>query len=235
LNLTGGPDTYYFGQAWDLTTNQIHSLVRGNWYAAVNFGDSNYVGNLTPRGWQGPFIGFPVAYGLHSLWGYYAISPNNRTAKVIFDGSRCEDEFYLPIQCIWSARAAGLSTPFTVTNLMMTNIFDIGFHNGTLQLSDGVVSSSPIDINFEVITAGQAVDQLIRALPINGVSPKNRQVMVRLLSTAVAKFNRGQIALGCVQLEIYQLFVKRLHLGDYLTAQLVQPAQDIIKAFKEKF
>lgn len=232
LNLTGGPDVYYFGQAWSLTTNQLYSLITGNWYAEVNFGDTNYIGNLTPRGWQGPFIGFPVAYGVHSLWGYYAISPNNRTAKVIFDGSHCEDEFYLPIQCVWSAQAAGSSIPFTVTNLMTTNTFNIGFHTGTLQLSDGVVSSSPIDFNFQVITAGQAVDSLIEALPVNGIPSNNRQVMVKILSTAAAHFDRGHMAQGCADLEIYKRFVDASHLESDITTQLLQPVQDILNAFK---
>jgi hypothetical protein len=233
LNLTGGPDVYYFGQAWNLTTNQIHSLVTGNWYAQVDYADSNYVGNLTPRGWQGPFIGFPVAYGLHSLWGYYAISENNRTAKVIFDGSHCQDEFYLPIQCVWSAQAAGSRIPFTITNLMTTNTFNVGYHTGTLQLSDGVVGSSPIDIWFEVITAGQAVEKLIQAPPVNAISSGNRQVLVRILSAAVPEFNRGQMTQGCAQLETYERIVERMHLDSLTTTQLLQPAQEIINTFTE--
>jgi len=233
LNLTGGPDTYYFGQAWNLTTNQIHSLIAGNWYAQVDYADSNCVGNLTPQGWQGPFVGFPVAFGLHSLWGFYAISQNNRTAKVIFDGSHCEDEFYLPIQCVWSAQAAGSPAPFTITNLMTTNIFDIGDHTGTLQLSDGVVGSSPNDIYFEAITAGQAVDMLIQALPVNGISSKNRQAMVKILSSAALAFNRGQMIQGCAQLETYKRFTQTMHLDSLTTTQLLEPAQEIIATFIE--
>ncbi len=213
LNQTGGPDTYYIGQSWILTTNQIHRLITGSWYAQVDYADSNCVGNLTPRGWQGPFIGYPVAFGLHSLWGYYAISQNNRTAKVIFDGSHCEDEFYLPIQCVWSAQAAGAPIPFTITNLTTTNTFDVGFHTGTLQLSDGVVGSPPIDIYFEVITAGQAVEMLIQALPINGITSKNHQVMVGILSTAALEFNRRQMTQGCAKLETFIRFVAKNAFG----------------------
>jgi hypothetical protein len=231
LNLTGGPDVYYFGQAWNLTTNQIHSLITGNWYTEVDYANSNCVGNLTPRGWQGPFIGFPIAFGLHSLWDYYAISPDNRTAKVIFDGSHCEDEFYLPIECVWSAQAAGFPVPFTITNLMATNTFDIGFHTGTLQLSDGVVGSSPWSFPFEVITAGQAVDELIKALPIDGISSGQRQAMVRILSAAALNFNRRQMNQGCAQLETYKFFVEKMNLDNSTTTQLLQPAQEIINAF----
>lgn len=234
LNLTGGPDVYYFGQTWELTTNQIHSLVKGNWYAEVNFGDSNYFGNLTPRGWQGPFIGLPVAYGfgVHSLWGGYAISPDNRTAQVIFDGSNCEDEFYLPLQCVWSAQAVGSSIPFTVTNLMTTNTFSMGWHTGTLQMSDGVASSSPVDFYFEVITAGQSVDWVIAALPVDGIPSNNRRVMVKILSAAAAKFDRDRMAQGCDELETYERFVKASHLSNNITLELLQPVQDILDAFQ---
>lgn len=234
LNLTGGPDVYYFGQAWNLTTNQIHSLVTGHWYAEVNFGDSNFVGNLTPRGWQGPFIGFPVAYGfgVHSFWGGYAVSPDNRTAEVIFDGSHCQDEFYLPLQCVWSAQAVGSSIPFTVTNLMTTNTFSMGWHTGTLQMSDGVASSAPVDFYFEVITAEQAVDWVIADLPIDGIPSNKRQVMVKILSNAATKFERGQMAQGCAELKTYERFVKASHLNNAITIELLQPVEDILHAFQ---
>lgn len=234
LNQVGGPDVYYLGQAWNLTTNQIYSLITSNWYVEVDFGDSNYLANIAPLGGQGPFIGYPVIYGVHSLWGVYPISPNNRNAKVIFDGSNCSDEFYLPIQCVWTAQAAGSSGAFTVTNLMTTNTFSLGTHTVTLQLSDGVLTPPPIDVNFQVITAGQAVDWLIGALPVNGIPSKNRQVMVKILSTAAAQFKRGRMAQGCADLETYKRFVKASHLDSYITTQLLQPVQDIINAFKEK-
>jgi hypothetical protein len=232
LNMAGGPDEYYFGQAWLLTTNQVRSLVTSNWYAEVDFGDSNYFGNITPIGGQGPFIGYPIIYGVHSLWGVFPISPDNRTANVIFDGSHCEDEFYLPIQCVWTAQAAGSSVPFTVTNLMTTNTFTVGFHTVTIQLSDGVLRPPPVDIQFQVITAGQAVGWIIRGLPVNQLSPKSQKIMTTLLSAASADFNQGQMAAGCAHLHAFEQIVKALHLDSYTASQLLQPAQQIIEAVK---
>jgi hypothetical protein len=233
LILSGDSSGYYLSQTWDLTTNQIHQLVAGNWYAEVDFGNSNCIGDLTPRGWQGPFVGFPDAYGAHSLWNYYAISPNNRTAEVVFDGSHCQDEFYLPIQCVWTAQAAGTAKPLVITNLLTTNTFGLGFQTGTLQMSDGVVSASPVDVYFQVITAGQAVDMAIAALPINGVSLNQRNVLVRILLTAAAEFKRGQMTQGCCQLAAFEQFVAAAHLSKDITAQLLRPAQDILGVFNQ--
>jgi hypothetical protein len=233
LILSGDSGAYYLSQTWDLTTNQIHQLVAGNWYAEVDFGNSNSIGNLAPQGWQGPFVGFPDAYGAHSLWNYYAISPNNRTAEVVFDGSHCQDEFYLPIQCVWSAQTAGSSKPLTITNLMTTNIFGLGYQTGTLQMSDGVVSASPVEVYFQVITAGQAVDMAIAALPISGVSPNQRKVMAGILLTAAVEFKRGRMAQGCCQLAAFERFVAASHLSGDITAQLLRPAQDILAVFNQ--
>jgi hypothetical protein len=230
LDMDGGPDVYYLGKSWELTTNQIRNLVTGNWYAEVDFGDSNYLGNINPIGGQGPFVGYPIIYGVHSLWGVYPISPNNRTAEVVFDGSHCEDEFYLPIECVWAAQAAGPSAPFTVTNLITTNSFTVGFHTVTIQLSDGVLTPQPIDIQFQVITAGQAVDWIIRGLP--ELSPKSQKIMTTYLSAAANDFNQGRMVAGSAHLRAFERYVKTLHLDDYTASLLLPPAEEIIEAVK---
>src|SRR6266705_1508635 len=186
LVMNDGPDVYYISRWWGLTTNQVRSLATGNWYVAVDFGDSNYLGHITPLWGQGPFISYPIIQDFHCLWGVYPISPNNRTAKVILDGSHCEDEFFLPVQCVWTAQAVNSPVPFTVTNLTATNVFSIGNHTVTVQLSDGVLTPEPVDLQFQVITAGQAVDWIIRGLPVNQLSPKSQKIMTTHLSAATA-------------------------------------------------
>jgi hypothetical protein len=232
LNLADGPDVSYFGGTLLLTTNQVRSLVTSNWYAEVDFGASNYLGNITPVGGQGPFVGYPIIYGVRSLWGEYPISPDNHTAKVIFDGSHCEDEFYLPIQCIWTAQAAHSPAPFTITNLTTTHTFTVGVHTVTIQLSDGVLTPPPVDLDFQVITAGQAVGWIIQGLPVNQLSPKSQKILTELLSAASADFNRGRMAAGCAHLRAFEQVVRTLHLDSYTASQLLQPAQQIIEAVK---
>jgi hypothetical protein len=47
-------------------------------------------------------MNFPPVTGDINPNGFTVISPNNRTAKVVLDGSLCTDPYYLPMQFFWT-------------------------------------------------------------------------------------------------------------------------------------
>ncbi|HKW30160.1 MAG TPA: hypothetical protein VJT54_12555 [Verrucomicrobiae bacterium] len=231
----------YFQQAFSLTTNQIDSLIEGNWYAEVDFGDSNYLGNLAPQyGFaNGPkaVMVFPPVIGMNVPIGYTVISPNNRTARFVFDGSHCVDPFYLPMQYFWTGWAgySGVGDPiFTDTGMKATNVFELGPYFIRLQVNDIIANGQPFYFSLQVITAGQAVDLLISDVQSSGIPEHNKRVLVRVLSTAAALFNHGDMLRGRTELEVYQKLVESLHLDSTLTYNLTQPAQDIIDVFEKE-
>jgi hypothetical protein len=136
-----------FGERLTLTTNQVHSLIAGNWYIEVDFSGSNYIGNLAPI--------YAYAYGPEPavtippdtenvLWNNTVISPNNRTAKVIFDASNTSDPFYLPMEYYWTVGTNLFSDPsailFTNTGVVVTNVFGIGIYSVEFQANDSIAN-----------------------------------------------------------------------------------------------
>lgn len=235
------PYQLYFDQFYTLTTNQIHSLVEGDWYAEVDFGDSNYLGNLAPQyGFaNGPkaVMVFPPPYGMNVANGYTVISPNNRTARFVFDGSHCVDPFYLPMQFFWNGWAGYdvSGTPiFADTGMYAAHVFTIGSYTISLQVNDIIANGQPFYFGLQVITAGQAVNSIISDLQSSGIPEYRKRVLTHVLSTASALFNQGDMIRGCVELEVYQKMVESLHLDSTLTYNLTQPAQDIIDVFKNE-
>ena len=230
------PDQIFIQQYLLLTTNQVHQLILGNWYASVDFGDSNYWAKIDPQyaNALGPWP-FPYVYGVHDFLENEstAISINNHDAPVIFDTSRTIDPYYLPIiQCVWTAQAPGSPVIVTFTNLVATNVFNVGYYSGFVQLNDGLAEINyAIQFGFVVITAGQAVDWISSNLPPN-IPQRNRQAMLNALSKAADCFNQGRNAAGCAQLRIYQRLVVTSHLDSTLTATMLVPPQKIIDAFK---
>jgi hypothetical protein len=221
-----------------LTTNQIHSLIEGNWYAEVDFGESNYLGNLAPQYYavNGPKVvmNFPPVIGDRVANGYTLISPNNHNAKFVFDGSHCEDPFYLPMQFFWTGWAGYVDagTPvFTGKGMLETNVFELGPYLIRLQVNDSIVNGQPFYFYLSVITASEAVNLLISDIQNSVLTTNQRRIVIRVLSKAAVQFDKGHMAQGCSELEVYKILVKTLHFDSPLTHNLTQPAQDIISAF----
>jgi hypothetical protein len=235
-------DPYNFGYFYKwvtLTTNQIHSMIAGSLYVEVDFGESNYLGNLTPQYAfaKGPTakVIIPTPLGPNTANGYTAISPNNHTAKLVFDGSHCTDPYYLPMQYSWVGYAGYYSLDpsviiFTATNVMATNVFSLGYYNISLQARDVVAAGDPFYINLQVITAGKAVDLFIPLLQAESLSDNTKQVMTKVLSNAASLFNHGLMEPGCAELEFYEQMVKAAQLNSRETTYLLRPMQDVIDA-----
>jgi hypothetical protein len=234
-----------YDQFVTLTTNQIHSLVEGKFYAEVDFGDSNYLGNLAPQYAfaNGPTakVIFPAPIGQNTPIGYIAISPNNRTAKFVLDGSHCTDPFYLPMQLSWTGYAGyydgsgyGGDTSaivFTSTNTMVTNVFKLGYSTIFLQARDAVSVSWPYYFSLQVVTAGQAVNTFIPQMRSATMPDNTKQALTSILSNAASLFNQRRMFEGCVELAVYEQMVKASHFNSLEESFLLQPVQNIIDAF----
>jgi hypothetical protein len=237
-NLFGDADNgYYLDQPFTLSPDQVHSLISGNWYVAVDFGSSNYIGNLAPQYAfaNGPtaIADSPTAYP-NTEYSYTAIALNNRTASVVFDGSHSMDPFYLPIQYFWTGWAgiyAGGDSIFTSTNVLTTNVFELGSYIIGLQASDSIADGQPHYLDLQVITAGQTVSALISNIQTTPMPKFQKQVLINVLSTAAKGFNRGNMNQGRFELEFYEQLVRASHFDSTLTFFLLQPAQQIIDAF----
>lgn len=212
----------------------------------MDFGASNYLGNLAPQYAfaNGPKVvmDMPPFLG-HPTISYWVISPNNRAARFVLDGSHCVDPYYLPMQFSWGGWTAAdfdlnwTNPIFTASGMFATRIFPLGSYVIGLQVNDPIVNDKPYYFPLQVITAGQAVDMIIPDIQSSGMPDSQKQVLIRVLSTAEALFNRGNMVQGCFALEAYQRLVKSLHLGwpgSAFTDNLTQQAQDIIDVFKNE-
>ena len=224
-------------QSVTLTTNQIQSLITGNLYAEINFGESNYWGNLDPqyRSVNGPTatMHFPPARGQNTAIGYTVIAPNNRTIAFVCDGSYCTDPFYLPIQYHWTAYDfANQSVPvFTGDGVLATNSFKIGTYAINLELSDAIATNSWYYFYLVVITPGQAVDSIISDVQSAGWPNAKKKAFLNMLFDAERLFNIGAMGMGCDRLKAYMQLVKAAHFDRAETSYLLQEVQNIIDAF----
>lgn len=232
-----------FDQFFTLTPRQIYSLIEGNWYAEVDFGASNYLGNLAPQYAFSPgpkvVIDIPPFLGQPSN-AYWLISPNNRTARLVLDGSQCVDPFYLPMHFSWAGWTEAdfdfnwTDPIFTDTGMFAVHVFPLGSYIIGLQVNDPIVNGKPYYFPLQVITAGQAVDMIIPNIQNSGIPDPQKQVLIRELSTAETLFNRGYMARGCFELKVCQRFFKSLHLDSTVTDYFDQQTQDIIDAFRNQ-
>ena len=231
----------YFNQNVMLTTNQIYRMISGDLYAEVNFGDSNYLGQLTPQYnfAKGPTakMVFPTPIGENIASGYTAISPNNRTVKFVFDGSHCTDPFYLPIQYSWVGYTGYSWDPsaivFTDTNIMTTNDFKIGYYHISLQVGDVIATNQPYGFSLTVMTAGQAVNSFIPLMQSAPMTDKKKRALSNLLKYAAILFDGGHMAMGRTELEVYKKIVIASNFNSRLEYVLLRPMQDVIDALKK--
>jgi len=221
-----------------LTTNQIHSLIAGNWYAAVDFGESNYLGQLVP---EYDFANGPTAKvmpppGFDSSFSYKVLSTNNRDTRIVFDASPSTDPFYLPMQFTWTCwdglRFDG--TPaFTSSGVLMTNVFKVGNYGISLQASDSISAGQPYYFTLEVTTADQEISSILAILQQMPLPALKKRVMANALSKAIIKFDRGYTAQGCADLRLFKNLLKASKLTPETLDYYSNWTQFIIDAFQK--
>jgi len=241
-NLIEDAGTFYLRPApLTLTTNQVHSLIAGNWYAAVDFGPSNYLGQLVPAYdfANGPTakVVLPPDYDMVITPSVYkAISPNNRDAGVVFDASPSMDPFYLPMQFAWTGwDGLVFDAPLVFTNsgVLVTNVFKTGEYLIRLEVSDSIATSYPYYFILEVTTAGQEINSMLAGLQQMSLPAPQRRALVDSLSKAAIRFNRGYITQGCAELRVFKNLLRAFKLTPIALSYFSNKTQFILDAFNK--
>lgn len=240
-NIINEPDYGCYGwRELTLTTNQIHSLVFSNWYVVADFGDSNFVANLEPIHLfvHGPTakIVTPPVYEMWTVPYYRALSLNNRDAVVTFDGSPSTDPYYLPIEfswTVWDGVLIDAPLLFTNSQVSFTRTLKVGSYLVRLDASDEITAGMPLVFGLDVKTAGQEVNTILSNLQNVVLPPKEKQLLIRVMSLAAVQFDRGHMKTGCDLLGVFQKLVKKAQLYTASNDYYVNSTQFIIDAFKK--
>jgi hypothetical protein len=158
------------------------------------------------------------------------ISANNANATVVLDGSRSSDPDGDLLQYAWhevgdnNVLAGGATTTATLP---------VGTHRIELVVDDGALAAENT-ITVQVITAAEAVNQLVSQLGAADLLDQNKQPLLATLNAATASFERGNFTAGRNQLAAFQnkVHAQIAHSKPALAAELSQAARTIIDAVK---
>jgi outer membrane protein assembly factor BamB len=156
------------------------------------------------------------------------ISSNNENASVLVDGTLSYDPDHDPLQYAWFQE--GSVVPFA-TSVVATRDLAVGRHEISLQVSDGIDTNTD-NITIEVITACEAVEEVIALLKGAQIAAHQRRPLVSSLQSACASFDRLRTRAGAAQLAAFQHKVRSqiAPLDQVLAGALIQAAQKIIDA-----
>jgi hypothetical protein len=152
--------------------------------------------------------------------GLVVLSPNNTNAAVIFDGSLSSDVENESLRYLWFE--AGSTNAFGIS-VMVTNVLGVGTHQIFLLVSDGAAVSTN-SLTVEVITAAQAVAEVLLLMNETGIGQKHKRPLIATLYSALGSFDRGEFDAGINQLGAFQ---------NKVLAQLNPSAPAIARIFGE--
>jgi hypothetical protein len=117
--------------------------------------------------------------------------------------------------------------------MVSTNLFDIGLHTLTLQVSDGTASSAE-SVDFEVITPAMSIDTLVLWIDQSGLARREKQPLLASLQAAARSFERGAFATGVNQLGAFQNKVRAQIAAEHpeLAAEWDAAARELIEALR---
>lgn len=155
------------------------------------------------------------------------LSLNNTYAAAALDASSSSDVEQDPMTYTWLE-----GTNLLAVGVLSTNLFNVGSHTITLNVSDGQAVSTTT-LNFEVITSGAASTELFLEVQQSSLSSQRQQPLLASLRAAVAAFERGNFGSALNQLQAFQSKVqKQIALEDPTTAaSWIAAAQAIIDSF----
>jgi hypothetical protein len=158
------------------------------------------------------------------------ISGNNSNAVVHLDGTRSSDPDGDALTYTWFADG-GVVPIATGATAEVT--LEVGDHSITLVVNDGQASDTDV-IQVQVLTAGEAVDDLILDVNQADLGRKNKRPLIASLKAASASFDRDNFESGASQLHAFQNKVRAQisKVNPTSAASFIADAQAIIDAVK---
>jgi len=127
------------------------------------------------------------------------ISGNNSNAVVHLDGTRSTDADGDPLTYAWLVDGGLVPV---ATGAIASIVLEVGTHTITLVVDDGQATDTDV-IEVDVLTAGEAVDEIIAVLNAADLGGKNKRPLIASLKAAIASFDRGNNQSGANQLEAF--------------------------------
>jgi hypothetical protein len=157
------------------------------------------------------------------------ISANNSNALVVLDGSRSWDVDDDPLQFAWFDGDA--ETQFA-SGRIVASLMNVGTNAVTLRVSDGVATATD-GLLVSIVTAAQAVQELIAQVNVTGLPEKLKRPLTATLESASDKFDRGIVPAGTGQLDAFQNKVRAqaAAIGPARAEEFIRTAQEIIDVF----
>ena len=155
------------------------------------------------------------------------ISPNNRNAGILLDGSRSRDGEgdALTYQWTWRGRVVGTTTLAKV-------VLPVGRQEIILLAHDGQASDQDA-VTVRVITAAAATRALMRMVEDAEVPASRERLLLTILRVAEHSFERGHMNAATHQLLVFQKVVQAREgrrIDPAIAARLVRAAQRIMDA-----
>jgi len=113
------------------------------------------------------------------------ISPNNKNATLVLDGSRSSDPDNDPLTYAWMEGGSVLSI-----EVISTNVLSVGTHVVSLVVSDGSLSATNT-VTVEILTPCDALGELAGVVETAKLSQKEMRPLVEELRDACAAFEYG--------------------------------------------
>jgi hypothetical protein len=158
------------------------------------------------------------------------ISVDQNRSLVVLDGSRSSDPEGDALAFDWVERGTTIAT-----GAIVIHRFRAGSHPISLIVSDGSLKSTN-SIVIQVITVGQAIEDLMQTVERAPLSRKETQSLVQELTTALRAVDRGNFETGIHHLSAFLREVNQ-HLArrDSATAKVLQrSAQEIIASLEAR-
>ena len=129
----------------------------------------------------------------------YAIAPHGDYVCLALDGSGSTDPDGDPLTVTWTIDGTNVVTGSTVPACL-----DAGCHTITMTVSDGRGGQCQQSIDVCVITASEAVEQLIALVDGTDVERKNKRPLIVSLKASKAAFERDGLGVGAQMLVVFQ-------------------------------
>jgi len=229
-------DSVYIDQRFRLNKSQIHSLVKGDMYAEVDFSDSIYTGKLVPdyqlASGPAPVFDFLSPLFWHgSEYGYVVIAKDNQKADVIISGTQSIDPYYLPMEYTWTWNTYYLG-PLSETNTSpkFSHHFGVGNYYIRLQARDVIATGGSPIINLAVYTPSQAINFFSPAIQNLPIPQKQIAVLNAQLSQAANDFDQGKLAKGRLELIAFIFQIKKADVSSPVVAYILNYSQKLLQS-----